>query len=816
MGVIQAPPTDFLLISKRRPNKEMPPGAQREGESFVIREIPKIYLCGQQEPLIEVFTPDQKDLNNYLDRMFRYCLSDRLNRSRVEVAGNKKREPEYRPVSYLDLHCIFEPCSLVMKDKNTVNAAVAARLAEVGYEAKNSFWLPKKAENVDVEREVTPEEVCAFESMVACLRRLLDAGITLVGHMTQLTPSRLAFVLGETLQNLQKNRAERLERARQSLRLLANEDRMAEAEENVKRLEEQLHDAVRLINVARQIHEEIQLTPWYLSYCYHQVMENKAGGGMFSLGSLGDPSGRGEEGFSYIPRTIQQGKTFKEVVPTLAPELQAIIKDTQWLKLSVAQMNEIITFLFTHQRRKSLANLASRGYDVKDPNELLKLNRGPKRERVQALLQVESSSDAKTSGRAQYKAAVQKIWNAQVNVLSNTACEDDTEAKEDDDEEDLFSDDFDGPSGQMGRAMGGGDYGGETEGDYAAIRARMLERLEQGKKAAASVGIHERPLKAVKRLIKWTDTNGQECYRVEFLVKQEDVADVQFQLKKKKVEEHKRQQQPKKKVKVKKHANILRLKPIKKPSAPKEEQPGGAPADNAGTGGGGGNKALLDLCQLFDEQTRLRQQQASQSAEDSLYQRELALTTEQKKNRGLNPKFTLSRILEEVLIKVQQADGTPPRFPVRDSVAEAKADAKTFGLHTVLKKIQRFIYKSSQEFVDDLHTFLADTKQKHGEQSDLSKVAGQLVAVGEEAVEANRAKFNEVEQEVALWIANDRGRKRAREAEEEEEGEEEYGGGASGGAKMARFPSLSSLNELDNGRGSDGESSGEEIALDEW
>lgn len=99
------------------------------------------------------------------------------------------------------------------------------------------------------------------------------------------------------------------------------------------------------------------------------------------------------EGFSYLPRggTYQReaGKTFKEVYPTLPPELQAVINNVPPFRMSVQLLNAVIMWCLDAtkpQRRAEYARrLALLGYDT-DPEVLLKLTRVPKKQRVQVCL----------------------------------------------------------------------------------------------------------------------------------------------------------------------------------------------------------------------------------------------------------------------------------------------------------------------------------------------------------------------------------------------------------------------------------------------
>ena len=168
-----------------------------------------------------------------------------------------------------------------------------------------------------------------------------------------------------------------------------------------------------MISVGAFILDEIQLTPWYLTTCYNTIKNEKQFGGMFKLSGLGDPSGIGE-GFSYLPRPQKEaGRTFKEVFPTLPPALQEIIGDTPPFKMSVPKLNDILKYMFTFQRRLSVHRLSTAGYET-NLDELLKLTRMPKKQRVQALLDVESGEVRTGAGVQEYIRTCNRIWNKQV------------------------------------------------------------------------------------------------------------------------------------------------------------------------------------------------------------------------------------------------------------------------------------------------------------------------------------------------------------------------------------------------------------------
>ena len=116
---------------------------------------------------------------------------------------------------------------------------------------------------------------------------------------------------------------------------------------------------------------------------------------MFKLSGLGDPSGIGE-GFSYLPRQQREpGRTFKEVLPTLDPKLQEIIGDVAPFRMSVPTMNEILKYVWSQPstRRMAQHRLSTAGYET-ELEELLRLNRAPKKLRVQVILRFSVPSTA--------------------------------------------------------------------------------------------------------------------------------------------------------------------------------------------------------------------------------------------------------------------------------------------------------------------------------------------------------------------------------------------------------------------------------------
>jgi len=147
---------------------------------------------------------------------------------------------------------------------------------------------------------------------------------------------------------------------------------------------------------------------------------------MFKLSGLGDPSGRGE-GFSFLPRKQREasGRAWKEVFPTLDQALQDIIADTPPFKFGVALMNQILNYIWSVPalRRTAQHRLSMAGYETELPS-LMRLVRQPKKIRVEVILDIDDSNTAASrtgAGVQEYYKTCNRIWNKQVNALSDPA-----------------------------------------------------------------------------------------------------------------------------------------------------------------------------------------------------------------------------------------------------------------------------------------------------------------------------------------------------------------------------------------------------------
>ncbi|XP_014237505.1 transcription initiation factor TFIID subunit 1 [Trichogramma pretiosum] len=209
------PQTDFLVIRTRN--------------DYFIREIDALFVAGQECPLYEVPGPNSKRANNFVRdflQVFIYRLfwksKDTPRRIKMEVI--KKAFPMHSESSIRKRLKICADFKRTGMDSNW-------------WVIKPDFRLPTEEE---IRAVISPEQCCAYYSMIAAQQRLKDAGY------------------GEKS-------------------IFATQDDEDE--------EQQL-----------KLDDEIKAAPWYTTRAYIQAMKGKC---LLQLSGPADPTGCGE-GFSYI------------------------------------------------------------------------------------------------------------------------------------------------------------------------------------------------------------------------------------------------------------------------------------------------------------------------------------------------------------------------------------------------------------------------------------------------------------------------------------------------------------------------------------
>jgi transcription initiation factor TFIID subunit 1 len=216
-----------------------------------------VYTVGQEMPLMEVPAPNSRAANLFIKlRMQAY----------VYRAFMKKSNPQRR-LRISDVYSAFPRQTDTAIRKRFQDCADFQRGGDDSgwWTLKESFTLPNEEE---LQKMVSPEAVCCFESMLRGQQYLADLGIstfTNVGSIPQAVSS--------------------------------------------------LPDSDPLKQRAMLVENELQLTPWNLTFNFISSMQGK---GRLQLTGIGDPSGRGEA-FSYLrmPQKViqQRQKQLKDTIP---------------------------------------------------------------------------------------------------------------------------------------------------------------------------------------------------------------------------------------------------------------------------------------------------------------------------------------------------------------------------------------------------------------------------------------------------------------------------------------------------------------------
>ena len=126
----------------------------REGQSWYLRRIDSIYTSGVVEPKMEVFSPDSRQINNFLVNYLKSCV--------------KKSFSAGQSVQIEDLKRIF----------NNMNENIIRRhLKDIGARAESDSRTFRSSEDRQANFDVTPEEVCQYEKMQNSLYSLQSIGI---------------------------------------------------------------------------------------------------------------------------------------------------------------------------------------------------------------------------------------------------------------------------------------------------------------------------------------------------------------------------------------------------------------------------------------------------------------------------------------------------------------------------------------------------------------------------------------------------------------------------------------------------------------
>ncbi|XP_059287448.1 transcription initiation factor TFIID subunit 1 isoform X1 [Lycium ferocissimum] len=383
--------TDYLLVRSAK-------------GKLSIRRIDRIDVVGQQEPHMEVIAPGSKGVQTYImNRLLVYMYR--------EFRAIEKRGS--RPFIRADeLSAQFPSLSEAFLRKRLKHCADLQRRSNGQFQwvMRFNFRIPSEEE---LRRMVSPESVCAYESMQAGLYRLKRLGITRLTNPTGLSAAM-----------------------------------------------NQLPDEAIALAAASHIERELQITPWNLSSnfvaCTNQDRENIE---RLEITGVGDPSGRGL-GFSYVRTTpkapISNAISKKKAVVAKGSTVTGTDADLRRLSMEAAREvllkfnvpEEQIAKLTRWHRiamiRKLSSEQAASGVKV-DPTTISKYARGQR----MSFLQLQQQTREKC----------QEIWDRQVQNLSAA----DGEENESDTE---VNSDLDSFAGDLENLLDAEDFEDGEEGSH--------------------------------------------------------------------------------------------------------------------------------------------------------------------------------------------------------------------------------------------------------------------------------------------------------------------------------------------------------------
>ncbi|KAJ8768872.1 hypothetical protein K2173_023867 [Erythroxylum novogranatense] len=343
--------TDYLLVRSAK-------------GKLSIRRIDRIAVVGQQEPLMEVFSPGSKNLQTYmLNRLLVYvyrAFRAAEKRGLIPWIRADELSVQFPHVSETILRKKLKECASLRRDAN----------GHILWSKKPDFIIPSEEE---LKKMVLPENVCACESMQAGLYRLKHLGITRLTLPT-----------------------------------------------NVSTAMSQLPDEAIALAAASHIERELQITPWSLSSnfvaCTSQDRENIE---RLEITGVGDPSGRGL-GFSYVraaPKAPVSNAMVKKKAAAGRGGSTVTGTDADLRRLSMEAAREVLLKFNVPEEqiakqtrwhriamiRKLSSEQAASGVKV-DPTTISKYARGQR----MSFLQLQQQTREKC----------QEIWDRQVQSLS--------------------------------------------------------------------------------------------------------------------------------------------------------------------------------------------------------------------------------------------------------------------------------------------------------------------------------------------------------------------------------------------------------------
>ena len=543
-------PCDFLLIRLKMTNTLY----------FTVKEIPRIFVCGQMEPQKVVFRPN-KGMNKLQEKMFMLAAARYFNSKTDSSYG------DFKDIQRSILNYSRRKRQIVGQGLRKALSYIADEVDDAVEGKKyRSKDLQEYAPEI-IQKTFHPEDVCLQESCNACELRLAELGIEDV----ELTVLEQWLV---RMKNLKEFREDRLGMA---MRLSLEQKRTPKGptlEKLVKILKDDVRRLAERIRVGQFIFEKLASAPWNTTEAFVRSHVMKDGLGRMELQGTGDPSGRGE-GFAFLRliREVAVSKKSNTPLVNTKSDLRRLTKEDAITLLvaigeSAAKMRELPRWdrvLLIRERSTQMKNIG-----------------------VSSLLHKYARSDAASAVEGTQKSfrdRCQQIWKRQKEALSRSGAsstavsssstaavvnaEGNNEDEEDDDDDE---DEEEGEEGEFEKVIASRSQAASALALEEAGKVKQkADAAAEEKKALSSMGsffstlgtgaggprIHARitgaesvevassssakgaekddpfgadwirPLKAVKRITRTVHEDGTEVIKVQFIISDSEVQRVE-------------------------------------------------------------------------------------------------------------------------------------------------------------------------------------------------------------------------------------------------------------------------------------------------
>eukprot|EP01084_Bolivina_argentea_P174687 302582_1 len=417
--------TDFLMVGSinaerggRRPFSRTAVGDASHPDKCVlyshnIREVEHLFLSGQTEPCKVVYVPGTAKAKQILSVFLAFLVGRLFEGSIGEIGVDLYKARD----SWKNLGTI--------RDRDLRRAA-----KEIAVQHNTNSWFCRPDIDIHsyVERAAarfTPEDMCAYKSMLSTLRKLREAGIRELITADGLTNVLLLLkARQDRLQSLVSETKRRCEPQASS----GSSNGNSPLEKLKDALETQLRALRGVRDVAQYIHEEVLLTPWNKTASFLGNSTGQGTGGRSSnssmanretlrLKGLGDPSGCGE-GFSFLLKPPEDKIASKWEVPSdqLPPSKNIKGTSADLRKLNMRELLQQLVDLGMNREMASqlkrwdrvhmisvLANMAV----ISNTTEAASVRRFTRKHRRGAGWEMRT-----------YRESCQEIWNRQARSLS--------------------------------------------------------------------------------------------------------------------------------------------------------------------------------------------------------------------------------------------------------------------------------------------------------------------------------------------------------------------------------------------------------------